>query len=980
MVDRLKIPLKFYTLLSAFKKKLYIAGLEDFSIQRIHNGKSAKDPGFYPENRRIADADFFDHFYFNPITDWQGVKGSLAFKPVFGQDQVRWVVIDCDNKTQKDIGVNLICPVFDKYGIDYIIEHGGDTNDRCHIWFTCDAHLYTVNKFMEQVLEEAGTNTTVMDEIYPTTRPKNVIRLFGGPHLKRNNTRFPLEYKGVIIHDPAEQIETFINVKQHSDDELKGNIKVTKPKTVKTFIKATEINNPFRETRHFYYHNMNLELPVENIPERLIPMAKNCMAFNRALQDVVSENGLEIPGGNTHMRGLFLHGIAEYNDIRFHNNEGKVFLEFLVDNFRFRDAESHNWAREPEKIENPERLFTSCEGWQNYFPEYCRGCPVQHKIRSPKSFVYGKPVTKVAIKEVNLTTVDWIRNNTFPRFEERIEELVDSEANKSLLLASPMGSGKSFIVDRIAISLARRGKYSLIAVPTAKLAMEHKERIQKMGGDAFVLMSHKNVFDYLLKDKMECPSYKEISEMRTIGAASSAYKTEYCKKCPLMEECHYYNQYAESVEPKHRIVIIQHAHLQCEEVMFNLLKKPFSCLFIDETFIDNLINFVKPSKSEIELLKAVVPGSYTWRNRLADWMEGKEDAHGWLNPKYSELQQMHKLYKGMDLPWTLPQYLLYYNQKKNCHRYAGIEVISEIPDIPVKIYTDATPPKELLEMLTGSEGIEVWGEDEVLDMQDIHPDNKVIQILDGSTSNSALEKNGKLDVILHQIGCIIKEKFLGKKILITLYMKHEELATQFFSYHYPEVYKEIARKRIKIYHMVKGVNDFQDFDVQFLVAGVYFSGKNFADKVYRYKEVINHYRRKKNLNPWVNMFPHNLPPNMRIEYADPDPVSRIEKVDGHGYVFEYPGIFNFRPKHKIEYLIDKFNTGNTQQSNRMRFFPDKPRTLFIFNNLPMPSIQVTHSVLEEDLMPLADRLFQTVTNLNEGNPRSCGRLIAAEEI
>lgn len=970
MSDKVKVPLKFYSLLPAFKRKLYLPGLENFSIQRIYNGKSSKDPGFYPESRGIGDEDFYDHFYFNPSRDWQGLKGSLAFRPVFGEDRVLWVVVDCDNKTQRDIGLNLICPVYDKYGIDYIIEHGGDSNDRCHIWFTCDARLYTVNKFMGQVLEEAGTNTTVMDEIYPTTRPKNVIRLFGGPHLKRNNTRYPLEYKGVVIYDAAEQIETFVNVKQHTDVELKGMIKEVKLKPKVLAVKAQGVDNPFRETRHFYYHNMNMELPVENIPEKLIPMAKNCQAFNRSLQDVVEENGLEVPGGNTHMRGLFLHGIAEYNDIRFHNNEGKVFLEFLVDNFRFRDAGSHNWARDPEKIENPERLFTSCDGWQNYFPEYCRGCPFQHKIRSPKSFIYGKPVTKTAIRKVNLTTTEWIRNNTFPKFIERVEELVDTDTPKSLLLASPQGSGKSKSVDDIAISLARRGKFSLIAVPTAKLAMEHKERIQKMGGHAFVLMSHKNVFDHLLKDKMECPSYKEISEMRGVGVASSAYKTEYCIKCPLIEECHYYNQYAEVLEPKHRIVIIQHAHLQCEEVMFNLMKKPFACLFIDETFIDNLINFIKPSKSEIELLKAVVPTSYTWRNRLADWMEGKEDAHGWLNPKYAELQQMHKLYKGMDLAWTLPQYLLYYNQRKTCHRYAGIEVVSEIPDIPVKVYTDATPPRELLEMLTGGEEIEVWGEDEVLDMQAIHPENKVIQVLDGSTSNKAMEKQGKLDIILHQIGHIITEKFLGKKVLITLYAKYEDLATKFFSYHYPEVYKEIARKNIKVYHMVKGVNDFQHFDVQFLVAGVYFSGKNFADKVYRYKEVINHYRNKKNLPPWVNMFPHNLPDNMRIEYADPEPVSRIEKVGNNGYVFEYPGFFNFKPKHKIEYLIDKFNTGNTQQSNRMRFFPDKPRTLIIFNNLPMPSIQVTHSVLEEDLMVLLDSLFQNVTNINIENPGS----------
>lgn len=215
-----KIPLEFLDNLRIFHKKFFYGKIEKFGIQKKFPVK-----GFMYDwvPRNITQEDLVEHFYLHPIQRSNHVEGSLAFQPVFKDDMVKWIVFDIDDAKLKERTFKELLPLFDKYNIDYIIEHGGDSNDRCHIWIMCEAPQPLVKNFIRQLLAEINEPAVAsdckffnkelsFDEIYPVNKTDNLIRLPGGYHLKRGR-RYPIEKDGVIYDDPVDLTRIFIEAK-----------------------------------------------------------------------------------------------------------------------------------------------------------------------------------------------------------------------------------------------------------------------------------------------------------------------------------------------------------------------------------------------------------------------------------------------------------------------------------------------------------------------------------------------------------------------------------------------------------------------------------------------------------------------------------------------------------------------------------------------------------------------------------------------
>lgn len=945
----LKIPHEFYSLLPQLKKKLLNKDHNNFSVQtwlkKSDGSYKHVQPQFYPANKKPEDADFVNHFYLHPEIGQFKDLGSMALRGP-GKGKAKWNVIDCDDKDQTEIGLTKIIPWYKKHGIDYFIAWSGDDQNRMHLWsFWDDVEVQDLNHLTLQMLEEIGETRKSIDGAYPAFSPNGIIRLDGGYHLKKKK-RYPVEDSSEnLYYDSIDIVKTFINCRSLSQDEL---TKLLRPLNTEKF-KPTE-----KKRGTFYYRNLNLPLPILEIPSNLKKVFRNCQAINGALTDIVKEGGLETPGEPTHYRGLFFHGISEFIDRKFKTKDGENFINHLVTNYRFRDPTSHRWDTAKNSKET-DILFPTCNTWNEKLDK-CKGCPFQGRIHSPKQFIYGKEIKRLAVAEVKLRTTDQIRNTTFKRISDRIHYIVSNERSnpyicRNFLLASPQGAGKSRWVDQITIELAKKNKSIIIAVPTAELAMEHKAAIEAGGIKPFVLMSHENIFGHQSSPPKkvsladyDCPSFDEIQADHSLGVSSGAYKKEFCSECPLLDKCHYPNQYTQVQEMKYKVVIIQHAHFSCQEVIYELMKKEFDIMFVDESFIKNCYASVRVNPVEIELLENF---DMKWTNRLANWLDGESKSRGKLNPSEGDLKAVQDVFNAAGMSWTIPEYIRYYNQARNVCKETGIEVVYELPDVPIKVFTDATPPIELIKGLTGIQNIDVYGDDEILDIKEIHPDNEIIQIYDKSCSVTSMLKDERLYEILADIGYLVQNKFVnGEKTLLTVYKKHKPLVEEYFGSH-PE-YKDVL-SRITIDWINKGTNAYAEYDYQFILAGITYLGKSYLEDVYKYKTVMNYYKLKNQEKEITNVFPDSPTTGTGVEIEE-EPVKRIELLNKKGIVFKYENFKTYRPLDKLHYLVYNFNVANTQQSIRLRFKPDKKRVVVVFNNFYLPSTLITKSILEEELI------------------------------
>lgn len=951
-----KPTLEYYNNIKPFLNKFLVDGKNQFSVQKYI--KPIKKMGYYPENRQVTVEDFMKHFYYGGKETTNEIMGSLAFRPSVN-GWLKHICFDIDRKHQKEEFLKLVPPVLQRYGFGGILEHGGEKLDRCKYWIPMFCKIETARHFIFQVGEELGLNfydpaqkDNYYDEIFGVNKVDFVCRTPLGFHITRKDV-FPIEIDGELTTNPEHFIKAWLTSPQPTEDEIQAML--VPLKLFKARPEVKEVSTQAKST--FYYVPRRLPLPAdidsEIIPPMLKPVYTNCQAANKVLKMIVDDDFIEDRGELHHSAGLWTFGMAIFSDIkrsnytRKHVVNGEKFAKYLADKHRHRSYKDHNWTSSRAKAEeNPDRLFASCAKWDEKF-NLCEGCPWRGQIRSPKSFIYGKKIERKVVGNVKLVTHADVREKTFPLIKQRVEQLMRDKSPGSILMASAPSMGKSYAAAKWIADWASKGKQILIAVPTADLAMEYRKWIEEEGQTVFNLMSHKNTFAKRkeLGLKFECPYYDRIQSMAEIGVSSGVYKEQFCKKCPLFDKCYYPKQYTEVQEEIYPVVIIQHAHLQCQEVIHELLKKDFDAFFIDETFIQTTYDAIKVPFFETEILKKFK--DMKWVEKLLDWVECRSRAKGKIDPTEAEIKKVYIAFKKNKQEWRVPQLIRFYNQGRKVNKWTGIEVIYELPDIPIKVFMDGTPPVDLLSKLTGLDNIEIWGQDEVLDVTKIHPDNEVIQILDASSSRTFLEKDDNLEVILTKIGELVEESYKGKQILVTVSSKYmQEKVQQFFLDNLEEfpTPKEIGL-------MAKGVNKWKEFDVQFLMAGRYSTGKEYLEDVYKYKAVYNHYRMVNGLTTENNPYYPALLREASIPVRE-GTVRRIEKINGVGMVVEYPDFKTWVPEDSWHNLCHLYNAGETQQADRLRPDALKPRTVYILGNLNLPNKLITNSIMLSDFLNL----------------------------
>lgn len=965
-----KPTIAFYAELKKYVDRYFPGKIMDASVQKYF--KVQKKFGYYPLRRAVGKADWVTHFFLSPIDKGDYVEGSLAFIPVI-DGKVYTIIIDIDRQAQKEEAIQKLLPVLQSRKIQFVYENGGDTMDRCKIWIYCEGiELNLIKKFVPQLFDEAGLNLRdknkddYFDEVNPVNKSRNLVRHWLGAHLSRKGKQYTIEINGEEIEDPFIALQKVNLMTPLTTEVLNSQLKVEAeaPKPVAKRLPTG------KKPEKFHFRSKNLPLPKLDIeiPALLKPVYRNCQAAHSILEDIVFHRLIDLKGEQPHYGGFFTHRMAAFNDVRLSFKaknkvtQGQKFFDYLRTTKRCRPDKDHNWDSEMDKIrQNPDKFFPSCKAWEDKF-DRCGGCEFKGKISSPKQFIYGYPIKRQLLNEVNLVTPEEVRATTFKKVRERVINCAEKDMASNILVASFQQAGKSYMVSDIAAELGKRGINVLIAVPTGKLAKELADRLKERGVKAFALASHKAIFDKQLKwMNFNCPYYKEIQEESGLGVNSTEYKESYCSVCPFFDICYYPKQYTQVMEEQYNVVIIQHAHLSCQEVMFDLAKKGFQVMFIDESFIDNCYASIKLDKKEITLLEK---NHDPWAYSLNRWLRSFTEAGGYLNPSKEELDKAHKAFQQENLPWRVPDLIRYYNQHRTVNKVTGIEVIYELPNVPIKVLTDATPPVELTKHVTGIEHLSVYGDQEVLDYKRIHPENEIIQILDVSSSKSALAKDNLFENELMKIGELCEMKYVAEKALIVTYAANLDRVRDFFESHseeFPEVCKRLTLEdgpdnhpyEIRIAVMDKGTNKYANFGVQFLQAGVYFTGYQYEHAIYQYKTAANYYKEKYGLPLVTNVFPYEA--TMATGTAlEKDCVTRIEYIDDkHAGLFEYPEFPIYLPSNSWHRMIYEYNVAKTQQAIRVRFLSGKRTIVYVLSNSFLPSFAISKSILlEEFLKPL----------------------------
>lgn len=540
--------------------------------------------------------------------------------------------------------------------------------------------------------------------------------------------------------------------------------------------------------------------------------------------------------------------------------------------------------------------------------------------------------------------------------------------SKNLLVASKLGSGKSKMTSDLIIELVKQKNVNcLLSVHESKAALAYAKEFKKAGIECFVLSSHESIFGHQKNPPKEvsladydCPWYDEIQYEIKLGVISTSFKAEYCEGCPLLETCHYPNQYRQVMDEKYKVVIIQHAHFSATEVLYKILQKKFKTLFIDETFIKNIFACVEFNQREFDVLEA---NGFEWSQRLFKWLKGDEKAVGKLDPSREELESLQEAFKAFECPWRIPDLIRYYNQHRIVNSLSGIEIVYELPSVPIRVFLDATPPIDLIKQLTGIKNIEIYGEKEVIDITKIHPGNRRYQVLDITNSVSRMKDQEFFEALLDKACKIVRGRYKFKQVLFTVYGSDKVKTKEFIDANYPDLLTTID-----IGLMSKGTNKWADFDAQFIFAGRYRLGKSYYEDMYKYKATANYYRLKNNEPLLINPYPIDLNENTRIGLIRVPVRITQRDEDGELKIVEYPGVMCSIPRppkvnnEKDDYwwfrLIDQQDVNEMEQTERIRWTPDKPKEVFHMHGRLMRNIETTHPLFVEDYLTLTEDLLE----------------------
>lgn len=892
----------------------------------------------------LSDQDLLEHFSGKGVSYAGGLRSGLAVIPL-QNGRFKWFVVDSDN-IESTVALNKkLIPVLKKYNIEYIYEYGS-TEEKCHIWFLVDCSKEILQDFTRQLFEEAdidyeGRDRELNLEVYPTNKPTSLIRIPGGFHL-RNKKVNPIIYKDVLSSDVEFILKSFCEVKQYSEQEIQS---LLKPITIKSSLKPVVL----RDTVPY----VDRHLPINyDVPTSARKLVGNCQAINSLLDKIVNDKYLNGRGWNVHTAGLYIaNAFAKVDQVfKDRSESAKKWILETIDEHRDRDAKSHRWFYSLSRRRSTAKM-PSCSTW-NRDVKLCEGCPFKDKIESPYQFISGRSEIKpIKISDIELKSVEDIRDKTFKRIEERVLTAATTGEKLDLLLASPLGAGKTFKANEIAAKLAKEGKNILIAVPTAKLALQHRKTLmESFGYKPFVLMSHNNIFK---KDgdkrrfglDFDCPYSEEIKRLNDLGVSSSFYRKSFCGKCKYKEGCPYPGQYSRAKETDSKILIIQHAHFSCRETMFSLLtSRRWDVLIIDEEFIDSLVKEFRISDQELlvlERFQAEIP----WTKRLFDWFNEVEEEEKFkpIVAKENELENLFNAFSEKLLPWNVPEYISYFNYQHKYSKDYGFFIFNPLPNIPIRMFTDATPPVEILKIVLNND-IQIFGKNEIMDYTKINPKNKIIQYINVSSSKTYLEKeewNNFYESLDKVCKDIMRDYVDWSPLIVTYSGEHTERAKSFIR----KNYKELVDK-VLIHHMAIGTNEFSHCRVMFQLAGLHYNSRQLAFNAYKIKSIENYWKRLSNRPEVDNPYPINIAENSPIDLVA-EPVIRAEiGSDGPGlYQYPYPQFRTFRPTNKYYYYSYLLSLAKRQQAMRIRFNDGQEKHAFLFDSGARDTLLIRESRL-----------------------------------
>jgi hypothetical protein len=901
---------------------------------------------------------FFTHFY-------SDTAGSLGVVPVMEEKFLLWFCIDLDSAEATDKFDAGLRGEFERQGIEFLEELGGDKLERRHIWVRVQSTQKTAKEFLVALLMYVYKYSSPgecfasgeFEEIYGINLPNTIVRIFLGRHLRRGGVRYPLILRnGNYCEDPVEAMKEWLDLSVLTEERMAEILASLQIEPVSTHIKKTFTKSDFKR---FVFKPLNLPLYMDDIPELLQPVFRNCPAYSELSKEIVSNGMIQTPGEVHHNCGLAFTGLAAWAD-NTHLRRGQISLagkkwnKRIRSEYRWRSDEDHGWDEAFETVkDNHNRVFFSCQAMSDKFGK-CGGCKFAGVVSSPKEFIYGQTLDRTFTEFVELTSAEDVRLTVFPEVKEFLHKAIDEERRKAALLATFLGSGKSTLVSEIACELAAKGKSVLIAAPTTDIAREYKERFDACGAHSFILASHRAIFEG--KDgkppisSFPCPEFEEIQRSLRLGVSSSEIKEDICAGCPFADKCYYPTQYEQVMEDHHRIVIVQHAHFTTPEVIYKLMSKKFDLLVIDEMFIDTCYKNIPLIEEETEIIKDFGAG---WTESLFEWIKGDRPS-GRLSPPEEDLERIQSLVLAAGLSYRIPDLVRFYNQGRRVNKYMGIEVVYDIPNIPVKLFTDATPPEELIKHMTGLDSLHVFGKKQVLDYRRIHPDNKVFQVLDHTGSITSYSNPEVWEQTLLAVGERIELMYEDQRGLISVVrLEDVERVKEFFRNH-PEEFPSVL-ERTDISVLEKGTNKYVDHSFQFILGALYEIPKKTMMRAYKYKTVANYHRKKQNYRTLQNRFPFSVPDGASIEQNWDIRLRRIEPLrdTGTAGVFLYPTIKAPEPTNDWYRYCKQILTAITQQAIRLRFKPDKARHVYILNNMFFPSLLVTDSLtFEEFCRPL----------------------------
>lgn len=422
---------EFSFLLPKLRKKLFHGAVERFGVQKYFKG--TKKFQFDWNNRSPIAQDFIDHFYKNGMDKGHYIEGALGFIPLQKDNIIKKVTIDADDLGLKQFCISHIIPKCKDMDIDWFLEHGGETNDRCHLTILVDGlPLDLVKQFFRQFFAELGEpilgrrdelflkKDTRFDEVYGVNKVNQLCRFHYGFNAKPDrNKRYPCEYKGEDIDDVLTVVNALLDMQPITEEFMKSYIKED------FFPPEPEKPDLAYKSYQIKYTPLNLEIPIDYLPPELKPVYGNCQALHGMLVEALKEDLIQEAGQQHHDAGLALAGTFRYVNLQFNTERGKEAWEKLKSQCRFRSDRPHNWWYGPDK--HPATYLWTCAKYDEWYGR-CDGCPFAGKINSPRDLIRGVVIQrKMLDNEYRLVDIKQIREVTFPEIKSHIKNLVDEE-------------------------------------------------------------------------------------------------------------------------------------------------------------------------------------------------------------------------------------------------------------------------------------------------------------------------------------------------------------------------------------------------------------------------------------------------------------------------------------------------------------------------------------------------------------------------